>query len=344
MQTCQKGIYSSSIKVEHNDSMTRNVQLTGKRSYTITLPKKWIEEHKIQKKQPLLVKSQSDGSLLIKTISPEPESINSSIINISQDATPIRLYQDLKSAYIEGNCRIVVVSGGRFTQQAKNAIMNFVNDFHGLKITDQTLNSVFIEEIENFTTHKISWLFENILYCTAELLLNSMDKEVMCNTVGFKKSETIIHSINKNFLQILHASNLSHKLSSMASNSRADLIQYSYISMNLDKLGRIIGNFMKNIKHLDSLMEIDLIFKKCVPIISVIYQTIQEIIQSFKEGKIMCEMESFGNKISLTKLIDDIFMDQRLSMEATRIIMRIIDNLNQFINIVEFIHLFIHTL
>jgi len=88
----------------------RKVQMTGGSSYVISLPKEWVRSMNIKKNEPLQIKIQTDGSLLILPRSSEEK--ESRIKEFSADAigNPVFLFRCLVGSYIAGYTTIRISS------------------------------------------------------------------------------------------------------------------------------------------------------------------------------------------------------------------------------------------
>ena len=92
----------------------RNVQLTGQKSFTITLPKQWIRFHNIQPKQPLYIKYEKNGSLII-----HPQDITENmekvvVMKVENQADPELLLRSILGQYTAGKNILKILGQGKF--------------------------------------------------------------------------------------------------------------------------------------------------------------------------------------------------------------------------------------
>ncbi|MFX0080692.1 MAG: PhoU domain-containing protein [Candidatus Hodarchaeota archaeon] len=128
---------------------TRKVQRTGGSSYTISLPKAWIEKHRVEKNDTLGILSQPDGNLLI-TPQLETEKIQK-IKDIMVDDFPDDnfLFRVLIGAYIMGYSIITIKSSKKFELNIKDCIRRFTQIAIGPEIEEESDNFIKIRDLVN---------------------------------------------------------------------------------------------------------------------------------------------------------------------------------------------------
>ncbi|MFX1295742.1 MAG: PhoU domain-containing protein [Promethearchaeota archaeon] len=129
---------------------TRKVQVTGGgSSYIITLPKKWIEEHEIEKNDPVGILIQPDGTLLITTKKAGDQSRKIKELDITNLSDPSYLFRLLIGAYIMGFSVIEISSKNRIDPILREYISDFTQATIGPEIMDETVTSVRIKDLIN---------------------------------------------------------------------------------------------------------------------------------------------------------------------------------------------------
>lgn len=117
------------------------VQSTGGSSYAITLPKTWVEAHKIRRGAVLLVRTADDGSLQIY-----PESVGG-----VRKPTHVELLsgpgigRDIVGAYLYGYDTIRVVAARQFSEQELAEFKKWVRTLVGAEIVDETPSKIEIQ-------------------------------------------------------------------------------------------------------------------------------------------------------------------------------------------------------
>ncbi|MFX1307830.1 MAG: AbrB/MazE/SpoVT family DNA-binding domain-containing protein, partial [Promethearchaeota archaeon] len=89
---------------------TRKVQQTGGSSFIISLPKEWIEKHKIKPKDTLGIISQSDGNLLVTHNINSEEYVKSKVLDVDEITDSNYLFRLLIGMYVMGYTVITIKS------------------------------------------------------------------------------------------------------------------------------------------------------------------------------------------------------------------------------------------
>ena len=104
---------------------TRRVQQTGGSSFIISLPKEWIEKHKIKPKDTLGILSQPDGNLLLTPNINSEEYIKSKNIDVDHIKDSKYLFRILIGMYIMGYTVITLKSSKKLEPFIRDTINNF---------------------------------------------------------------------------------------------------------------------------------------------------------------------------------------------------------------------------
>ncbi|MHA2283233.1 MAG: PhoU domain-containing protein [Promethearchaeota archaeon] len=128
---------------------TRKVQKTGGSSYIISLPKKWIDDNRIEKNDTLGILSQPDGNLLI-TPQIEVDEIQKTKEIIAEDFPEDNfLFRALIGAYIMGFSVIIIKSSKGFEPHIRDTIRKFTQIAIGPEIEEESGNFIKIKDLVN---------------------------------------------------------------------------------------------------------------------------------------------------------------------------------------------------
>lgn len=128
---------------------TRKVQKTGGSSFIISLPKPWIEQHRIEKNDTLAIISQPDGNLLI-TPQLEREKLTKTKEIMTDDFQDENfLFRVLIGAYIMGFSIIIIRSSKKFEPHIKDCIREFIQVAIGPEIEEESDNFIKIRDLVN---------------------------------------------------------------------------------------------------------------------------------------------------------------------------------------------------
>ena len=96
------GTNTTAIQDKRNEER-RKIQLTGRTTYTMSLPKKWILLNQLKKNSPLLIREETDGSLSIRppTLNTQ-ETAQEAYLRVSPKESPDAVIRKTVSAYLVG--------------------------------------------------------------------------------------------------------------------------------------------------------------------------------------------------------------------------------------------------
>ncbi|HSQ86190.1 MAG TPA: phosphate uptake regulator PhoU, partial [Desulfobacterales bacterium] len=125
---------------------TRKIQITGGSTYIISLPKKWVKKAGVKNGDYIILKPQSDGTLLINTKLHQESDKPKRLINIEYDETE-KMTRKFIAAYLSGYDIIEFRSKNRLTPQVRQKIRNLSHYVIGPEIIDETINSMTVQDL-----------------------------------------------------------------------------------------------------------------------------------------------------------------------------------------------------
>jgi len=125
----------------------RKVQFTGRASYIINLPKKWIVKHNIKQGDPLVVAPEPDGSLRIspKSLSAGDNS-SEAVMKVDPDLDTDALTRRLISLYLSGYNTVRLIASGGVNLVQREAIKDLIRTrFVGTEIVSESSESMTLQ-------------------------------------------------------------------------------------------------------------------------------------------------------------------------------------------------------
>ena len=110
------------------DREVRKIQLTGKSTFIISLPKRWVEGLKLKAGSPLTIIKQDPTTLLLtsKEGKAEPEKLGEVVLRISEEERPEAITRKIIALYFLGyNLIRVIPKSERITSGQRNEIKDF---------------------------------------------------------------------------------------------------------------------------------------------------------------------------------------------------------------------------
>lgn len=124
---------------------TRKVQLSGGTTFTVSLPKSWANEHKIDTDSLLYLRPKSDGTLVIKTSGEESSNRETTIDVSTYDTRGAR--EALVAAYMVGFDRITLVDRNEFDDAGRVELTDAVSDLTGVTVAETTPTRIVVRSL-----------------------------------------------------------------------------------------------------------------------------------------------------------------------------------------------------
>ena len=144
------------------DIIKRKIQLTGKSTYTISLPRDWIDRYHINQGDELNILEQADGTLLVskETLSVMKE--KELIIDIDKIDDINLLEKIIISKYLAGYSKITARSRSELESKVRKAISMTVSNLSGVEIIHEGDKEIEIRELfiqGEFPLDKLLYIF-----------------------------------------------------------------------------------------------------------------------------------------------------------------------------------------
>ncbi len=201
----------------------RKLQLVAGTTYTISLPKSWIDKNKLKVKDELQIIERSDRSLLITT-SPEL-SMDRQKISLDIDSINQNINRALLELYYLGYESIEFFSKNKISKETRQSIRRVVNNLSGTEIIDETDQKVILKIIIDKTKidlHQTLYRMTLIINQTLNQFQDKLDlEEIILNEAEVDRlyhlatkiiSLAAVNSSLLNTSQIKHAGLLTNYL------------------------------------------------------------------------------------------------------------------------------------
>ena len=152
----------------------RKLQVTGRSSYILTLPKEWINSSKLQKNDRLGIIPQSDGTLLITPRINREQTQREKQLDINDRIDQTYLFRQLIGAYISGYNSIKIKSSTRLSGSVRNIVNQFIQTTVGQEVMEETDTSITLKDLLN----PVEMPFNNTIK-RMQIVVESMYKDVM---------------------------------------------------------------------------------------------------------------------------------------------------------------------
>ncbi len=138
--------------MEKSDEEVRKIQVTGKSTYIVSLPKKWVTEMKLKAGDGVTLKRQEDSSLLVlpKRLK-EPEKLKEVEVEFSPEDNPYAIARKIVSLYLIGYNLIHLMAKERISSEQREIVKQFVRKkLIGTEITLDSPNEMIMQVLLSY--------------------------------------------------------------------------------------------------------------------------------------------------------------------------------------------------
>ncbi|MDQ1252853.1 MAG: hypothetical protein QG646_1995 [Euryarchaeota archaeon] len=234
-----------------NDMETRKVQVTGKSTYILTLPKKWVIESLMRAGSSVSLTIQEDGSLVI---TPPALRKATSLKKLIMKDDLDELKRDMIGSYIMGSCQFLEISGFRDKIEIKNEIRELCKILIGYEIVEVDTSRILIQDIldtDEFTIEAGFKRLSSLVFLMFNDLVENLrtaDSEAITEIMARDEDvDKIFFLISKLFTTRLN-------LKKASKNDRLSLIEafyYRLAASELESVGDLIVKIARDLNRID---------------------------------------------------------------------------------------------
>lgn len=126
---------------------TRKIQLAGGSTFTVSLPKRWANEHGLESGAQMHLYPHSDGSLLVR---PTPTNNGGREISLPVDhRSSDDIVRTVRAGYTSGFDTITLVATGGIDGSQRTAVRRTVNGLVGLEIVSESTRRITLHSLLN---------------------------------------------------------------------------------------------------------------------------------------------------------------------------------------------------
>jgi len=221
----------------------RKLVKAGQASHTISLPKEWLDKHKLSKGDLVYLYERGDKEMVITPESKADEPLPLKEISINVDNKELStISREITSAYVN-NYNTITLLGQSVTQKTKD-IRKILHDFVALEVADQTSNSIVAKDLLNLKEISIDKTVRRM-----DMLVRSMLQDSIAAVENPDLAQSVAmrdYEVNRAYFLLMRLlkSSLSNKqVADFFELSSSRVLSYYYLTINLE-------NYADTIKHL----------------------------------------------------------------------------------------------
>ncbi|WP_340818429.1 phosphate uptake regulator PhoU [Methanolobus sp. WCC4] len=225
---------------------TRKVQITGRSTYVLTLPKKWAVRSELEAGSHISIFYQEDGSLLLK-----PPGIRSSKhpkkLKFKKELEHLK--RDIVGLYIVGDHQAIEISGDNISSEEKREIKDLCHRLVGFEIVESSEKKIMIKnflDTDDLTIEKGLKRMSSLVYLMLDELAMAFeeDDKDMCKHIITRDDD-----LDRMFLLVSkqHVDRLN--LKKQSKEDKLSLVESFYYRMAANDVERIGDHISKISLH-----------------------------------------------------------------------------------------------
>ncbi|RJQ19056.1 phosphate uptake regulator PhoU [Candidatus Woesearchaeota archaeon] len=212
----------------------RRLVKAGQASHTISLPKEWLDKHKLKKGDLVYLHERSDKELIITPESKPEEAAPQKEITIMVDNKEMStIGREITSAYIN-NYNTIILTGDSMTDKTKD-IRKMLHDFVALEVADQTAKSIIAKDLLNLKEISVDKTLRRM-----DMLVRSMIQDSVATIDDANLAQSVVvrdYEVNRAYfllLRLLKSAFTNKQVAELFELSPEKVLSYYYLTINLE--------------------------------------------------------------------------------------------------------------
>ncbi len=316
------------------DEEIRRIQLTGRSTYIVSLPKKWVKNMNLKAGSQLVISKQSDASLLLtpKELAKPVKQEEASII-VHQDEKPDTIARKIIALYLFG-CSSIKIKGEQITSFQRNFIKDLVRrKLVGTEIVSDSLNEMRLQVLLSYPELSVESALRRMYLIATEMhedamqALKILDKKLAQDVIALDDE---VDRFSFYVIRQLKAAVQSERIiREIGLSSTRDCLGYRIIAKSVERIADHAVKIAENLLSLDKEID-DSVFQKIFEMSSFARAVFEDSIKSlFKKdysmadsvvmrAKTMVEMENEVIRLITKKTETREILSIRMIMESIR--------------------------
>jgi phosphate uptake regulator len=254
--------------IEETEQETRKIQLTGKSTYIISLPKKWVTNMDLKAGSQLVVSKQSDSSLLLTPKElVKPTKLGEASINVSQKDDTGTIMRKIVALYLVGyNFIRIKTKNERITSLQRNSIKDLTRKkLVGTEIISDSPNEMRLQVLLSYPELSVESALRRMCLIATSMHEDAMQALQQLNTELAKDVIALDDEVDRFSLYIirqLKAAVQNEKiLRDIGLSNPKDCLGYRVITKSVERIADHALKIAENVLLLDEKTS-DSVFQK----------------------------------------------------------------------------------
>lgn len=212
----------------------RRLVKAGQASHTISLPKEWLDKHKLKKGDLVYLYEKGDKDLMITPESKADEPIPTKEIAINVDNKELStLQREITSAYIN-NYNTIMLTGDSITEKTKD-IRKMLHDFVALEVADQSAKSIIAKDLLNLKEISVDKTVRRM-----DMLVRSMIQDSIATLENPELAQSVMvrdYEVNRAYfllMRLLKSAFANRQIAEFFQLPNEKVLSYYYLTINLE--------------------------------------------------------------------------------------------------------------
>ncbi len=153
----------------------RKVQMTGKSTFIVTLPKKWAVNSGLAAGSMVSISYRSDGAIVV---TPPGYKAPPRVKKLKCDKQIDELRRNIIGAYVIGGYQFIEIRGSYIPQKIKKEIRGMCHNLIGIEVVEETDNKIVIQDLldtDEFTLEKGFKRMSSLVFLMLDDLINVLE-------------------------------------------------------------------------------------------------------------------------------------------------------------------------
>lgn len=244
-------------KMENTNEEVRKIQVTGKSTYIVSLPKKWATELKLKAGDKVLLRKQEDSSLVI--FPPGLKKLEEPVeatVRVSGEDDPSSVYRRIVSLYLAGyNMIHVVAAEDKLPILQREAIKKFVREkLIGTEVVMDSMNEMTLQVLLKYPELSVKGIMRRMsvvassMHKDAMSALKKLDKELAESVI---RIDDEVDRFNMYLIRELKAATENPRLlKEVGLSSPGGCLGYRLVAKSVERVGDHAVRIAEKIKKL----------------------------------------------------------------------------------------------
>lgn len=257
----------------------RKIQVTGKSTYVMTLPKKWAVQSKLKAGSQVELKLLDDGSLVV-TPQRSPDESSRITLEIKDDLEEMK--RDLIGVYLMARHEFIEFKGPSLSKQLKAGIAAICEQLVGLEVVDSNGDRILIQDLldtDNFTIERgLQRLYAITITMIDDLIqaIETNDHEMFEYIISRDSdADRLFMLISKQFINRLNL----NKVSTFDSLDLINAFYYRQAAENIERIAdhatRIAGNMKVSSCHEENSIKLQTLLRNAQELFRESYESLR---------------------------------------------------------------------